>query len=540
MDSTRELLGLFSGLSEISAGKFTIGLLVLFLCLLYWYSVAPYSKLERIGIKHPKPLPFVGNMFLFQKGFFEVQQQMVKKYGRVCGYYFGRRVTIMVADPDMLKQILVKDFSNFVNRMKLNIVSKPMSDSILFLQDAEWKHVRSLLTPTFSAAKMKEMCPLINQVTDILMENLKKYADSGKSFNIHKCYGNFSMDAIASVAFGTQVDSQNNPEDPFVKHAKMFFDFSFFKPIIFLSIIFPFFMHIRNILPYTRQNEMNNFFRRVIKDIIAQRDQQPPNERRQDFLQLMLEARKSTPCTNVENFDMAQYDEWSESPSAQAAATSSSQRSPRKMLTEDNILGQAFIFFVAGYETTGNTLSFASYLLATHPECQATLLQEIDEFWELHNTPDYMNVQQLPYLDMVLAETLRMYPSGVRFGRVCKKDCVVNGQFFPEGTTLEVPVGALHYDPEFWPEPEKFKPERFTAEMKAKRHPFVYLPFGAGPRNCIGMRLAQMETKISLIRILSQYRFETCPETQIPMKVRSVGTLGPRDGLVIKIVPRRV
>uniref|UniRef100_A0A4W3JYP9 Thromboxane-A synthase n=1 Tax=Callorhinchus milii TaxID=7868 RepID=A0A4W3JYP9_CALMI len=494
MDSTRELLGLFSGLSEISAGKFTIGLLVLFLCLLYWYSVAPYSKLERIGIKHPKPLPFVGNMFLFQKGFFEVQQQMVKKYGRVCGYYFGRRVTIMVADPDMLKQILVKDFSNFVNRM----VRDTYVDSILFLQDAEWKHVRSLLTPTFSAAKMKEMCPLINQVTDILMENLKKYADSGKSFNIHKCYGNFSMDAIASVAFGTQVDSQNNPEDPFVKHAKMFFDFSFFKPIIFLSSKCQLMFY-----SMTRTGCQEGWLR--------------PG--RQDFLQLMLEARKSTPCTNVENFDMAQYDEWSESPSAQAAATSSSQRSPRKMLTEDNILGQAFIFFVAGYETTGNTLSFASYLLATHPECQATLLQEIDEFWELHNTPDYMNVQQLPYLDMVLAETLRMYPSGVRFGRVCKKDCVVNGQFFPEGTTLEVPVGALHYDPEFWPEPEKFKPERFTAEMKAKRHPFVYLPFGAGPRNCIGMRLAQMETKISLIRILSQYRFETCPETQVCLKL---------------------
>ncbi|XP_048463765.1 thromboxane-A synthase-like [Rhincodon typus] len=101
-------------------------------------------------------------------------------------YYFGRRATVVIAEPEMLKQILVKDFSNFVNRMKVSLISQPLSDSLLFLQDGDWKNVRSILTPTFSSAKMKEMCPLINQAADTLLENLKTHADSGESFDVHR------------------------------------------------------------------------------------------------------------------------------------------------------------------------------------------------------------------------------------------------------------------------------------------------------------------------------------------------------------------
>ncbi|XP_072340366.1 thromboxane-A synthase isoform X3 [Scyliorhinus torazame] len=490
-------------------------------------------------------------------GFFEGHQELVQKYGRVCGqepcirtvgkslfhYYFGRRATMLIAEPEMLKQILVKDFSNFVNRMKVVFSSKPLIDSLLFLQDADWKNVRSVLTPTFSSAKMREMCPLINQATDMLMENLKTHADSGNGFDIHRYYGCFSMDVVASVAFGTQVDSQKNPEDPFVKHAKMVFNIDFFKPLIFLSIIFPsIMMPVRHLMPRTPISQVNAFFIGVIKDIIAQRDQQPSDKRRRDFLQLMLDARISTEFTPVEKFDIANSNgQIEESPATQKANHTATENPPKvqkRILTLDKIVGQAFIFFAAGYETTSSTLAFTSFLLATHPESQELLLKEVDEFFESHTTPDYNNVQNLPYLDMVISESLRMYPPGVRFGRVCEKDCWVKGHFIPAGMIIEVPVGVLHYDPEYWREPEKFKPERFTPEMKAERHPFVYLPFGAGPRNCIGMRLALLQAKIALVRILSKYSFQTCPETQVPMQIKSSGTLGPKEGVFLKIVPR--
>ncbi|KAK4829588.1 hypothetical protein QYF61_005688 [Mycteria americana] len=128
--------------------------------------------------------------------------------------------------------------------------------------------------------------------------------------------------------------------------------------------------------------------------------------------------------------------------------------------------------------------------------------------------PDYQNVQELPYLDMVIAETLRMYPPAFRFTREAAKDCVVLGQRIPAGAVIETAVGHLHHNPEFWPEPEKFIPERFTEEAKKERHPFAYLPFGAGPRGCIGMKMGLLETKITLLRILQKFQFKACPETE--------------------------
>ncbi|KAJ6659986.1 hypothetical protein lerEdw1_018183 [Lerista edwardsae] len=152
--------------------------------------------------------------------------------------------------------------------------------------------------------------------------------------------------------------------------------------------------------------------------------------------------------------------------------------------------------------------------------------------------PDYQNILELPYLDMVIAETLRMYPPACRFTRTASKDCTVLRQRIPAGLIVEVAVGHLHYNPSIWPEPEKFIPERFTAEAKQQRHAFSYLPFGAGPRSCIGMRLALMEVKIALLRILQKVKFETCAKTQIPLQLKSQATLGPQNGIYITTVSR--
>uniref|UniRef100_A0A8C0J5J2 Thromboxane-A synthase n=1 Tax=Chelonoidis abingdonii TaxID=106734 RepID=A0A8C0J5J2_CHEAB len=311
------------------------------------------------------------------------------------------------------------------------------------------------------------------------------------------------------VAFGTHVDSQKNPDDTFVKNCKKFFEFSMLRPILILIIAFPFLMiPLSRILPNKRRDEVNGFFIKAIKNMIALRDQQ---DRRRDFLQLILDARSSTNYIG-------------------------DHKPPT--LSEDEIVGQAFIFLIGGYETTTNALSFATYLLATNPECQEKLLQEIDEFSGKHDVPDYQNIRELPYLDMVIAETLRMYPPAFRFTRETSKDCVVMGQHIPAGAVIEIAVGPLHYNPEFWPEPEKFIPERFTMEAKLQQHPFAYLPFGAGPRSCIGMRMALLEIKMTLLRILQKFRFETSPETQIPLQLTSVSSLAPKNGVYVKIVPR--
>ncbi|KAB1276711.1 Thromboxane-A synthase, partial [Camelus dromedarius] len=154
-------------------------------------------------------------------------------------------------------------------------------------------------------------------------------------------------------------------------------------------------------------------------------------------------------------------------------------------------------------------------------------------------TPEYRSLQEgLPYLDMVIAETLRMYPPAFRFTREALQDCEVLGQHIPAGTVVETAVGALHHDPKYWPSPETFDPERFTAEAQRSRRPFTYLPFGAGPRSCLGVRLGLLEVKLTLLHVLRKFQFEACPETQIPLQLESKSALGPKNGVYVKIISR--
>uniref|UniRef100_A0A8C4LKD7 unspecific monooxygenase n=1 Tax=Equus asinus TaxID=9793 RepID=A0A8C4LKD7_EQUAS len=144
----------------------------------------------------------------------------------------------------------------------------------------------------------------------------------------------------------------------------------------------------------------------------------------------------------------------------------------------------------------------------------------------------------MEYLDMVLNETLRLFPIADRLERVCKKDVEINGVFIPKGTTVMMPIFVLHQHPEFWPEPEEFRPERFSKKNKDSINPYTYLPFGTGPRNCIGMRFAIVNIKLAVVRVLQNFSFKPCKETQIPLKLVSQGLIRPEKPIVLKVESR--
>ncbi|XP_053465015.1 thromboxane-A synthase isoform X1 [Nycticebus coucang] len=524
---------------EVSVPMVTVALSVMLLALLKWYSMSAFSRLEKLGIRHPKPSPFIGNLTFFRQGFWESQLELRRLYGPLCGYYLGRRIFIVLSEPDMIKQVLVENFSNFTNRTASGLEFKPVANSVLFLRDKRWEEVRGVLTPAFSPEKLNELTPLISQACDLLLAHLKGYAESGEAFDIQRCYGCYTTDVIASVAFGTRVDSWRAPEDPFVEHCRRFFQFNIPRPLLVLILSFPSIMvPLARILPNKNRDELNGFFNKLIRSVIALRDQQAAEERRRDFLQMVLDARNSSSPVGVKDFDIV-GEVFS---STKCQVDPSRQRPPRALsqpLSVDEVVGQAFIFLIAGYEIVTNTLSFATYLLATNPDCQEKLLKEVDLFQEKHAAPEYCSLQEgLPYLDMVIAETLRMYPPAFRFTREAAQDCEVLGQHIPAGTVLEMAVGALHHDPEHWPSPEIFNPERFTDEAQQQRQPFTYLPFGAGPRSCLGVRLGLLEVKLTLLHVLSKFRFQVCPETQVPLQLESKSALGPKNGVYVKIVPR--
>jgi len=212
-----------------------------------------------------------------------------------------------------------------------------------------------------------------------------------------------------------------------------------------------------------------------------------------------------------------------------------------KRLTLDELVAQCVIFFVAGYHTSSATLSFASYLLALNQDVQKKVHQELKQvLQETNGLLTYEAVQKMKYLDNVISETLRLYPPAFKLSRISETNYKLRdtGVTIPKGMTLSVPVYAMHRDPELFQNPEHFNPDRFSPEQRAKQIPYSYMPFGAGPRNCVGMRFALLEIKVCLVQIICNFHISACPETKVPLEFgRSRNLLQPNN-IVLRIVSR--
>ncbi|XP_017669140.1 PREDICTED: cytochrome P450 3A9-like [Lepidothrix coronata] len=492
----------------------TWALLLLFVALLVVYGTWPFGVFKKLGIPGPRPLPFFGTCLEYRKGFLEFDSDCFKKYGKVWGIYDGRQPVLAVTDPQIIKSVLVKDcYSTFTNRRRVDLAGV-LINAISLAEDEQWKRLRTVLSPTFTSGKLKEMFPIIKHYGEVLVKNVEKQLEKDNSLSVKDIFGSYSMDVVTSTSFGVNIDSMNNPKDPFVREMKKLVKFDFFDPLFILSFVFPF------VTPLLAKMNLSffpadavDFFMRSIGKIKEDREKEA-HKGRVDFLQLMIESQNS--------------------PSHENKETNHSY----KALTDVEVLSQAFIFIFAGYEPTSNTLCYLAYELAMHPDVQQKVLEEIDKVLPNKAPLTYDAIMKLEYLDMTVSETLRMYPLGGRLERTCKKDVEINGVIIPKGTVVTIPPYVLHRNPEYWPNPEEFRPERFSKENKESIDPYTYLPFGAGPRNCIGMRFALLTLKVAITSLLQHFTFQTCKETQIPMKLSSKGLLIPEKPIILKLVPR--
>ncbi|XP_063958640.1 cytochrome P450 3A24-like isoform X2 [Lytechinus pictus] len=487
----------------------------------------------RKGIKCPRPLPLFGNILSTTKGFYLYMYNCKEKYGKIFGFYLFRRPVVVISDPDILKDILVKSFSKFTNHDTFVLKNRPLDQSLLDLRDQRWKDVRTVITPTFSALKMKQMSPLINECCDVLVTYLQKKREEDNDISIFSVFESFTTDGIAECAFGLQVDAQNNPDNQFVKHAKAIMEASVKSPVAMLAGIFPPSAYLFNALDIGLiPAATRTFFRDVVVKAIDMR-KQSPNSERKDFLQLMMNAHNDDDIGSKVNKDTNDLhnliEEHSDNP------LSSTQKT---QLTMDEIFAQALLFFAGGYDTTSLTLGFLAYSLATNPDIQDQLIKEVDEMTPTRDSVDYNAVAKMSLLDMVVCETLRLYPPAVVGERCCGETHTVRGLTIEKGSQIFYSMYNIHRDPSLWPEPEKFDPSRFSKQNRANRHPMAWIPFGAGPRNCIGMRFALMEIKMATVRILQKFRFVPSANTVIPVKFGTGENLKPDGGMFLGIEER--
>ncbi|KAM7394532.1 hypothetical protein PAMP_021329 [Pampus punctatissimus] len=427
-----------------------VALITLFFVYAYW----PYGTFKKLGIPGPKPVPFFGTMLAYRKN------------------------------------------------LRLN---GPLYDAVSIAEDDQWRRIRSVLSPSFTSGRLKEMFGIMKHHSANLVSNMKKKADKDEVLELKEFFGPYSMDVVTSTSFSVDIDSLNNPSDPFVTNIKKMLKFDFLNPLFLIVAFFPFMAPIFEKLEFSFfPASVMDFFYTALQKIKSNREASKKGSR-VDFLQLMIDSQNNN------------------NPSGVALD---------KGLSDHEILSQAMIYLFAGYETSSSTLTFLAYNVAINPHVMKKLQEEIDSTF-----PDKA-LMQMEYLDSVFNESLRLYPIAPRLERVAKASVEINGLVIPKDMVVMVPTWALHRDPELWPEPEEFKPERFSKENKETIDPYTHMPFGAGPRNCIGMRFALLMMKLAIVEILQSYSFSVCKETEVPCELDVQGLLMPKRPIKLKLVPR--
>ncbi|GLH10362.1 Probable cytochrome P450 6t1 [Gryllus bimaculatus] len=461
---------------------------------LYYWGTRNYDFFERVP-GGPLPalrprLPFAGSFWPMFLGT-EPMPDLVKRLydsgagHRAVGLFDFRRPMYMIRDPALLKQVTVKDFDHFVNHQKP--VVKDM--------DPRWREMRATLSPAFTSSKLKGMFGLIQTCARQLAQHVSgQHTQGGKDvleLDIKDLYTRFTNDIIATTAFGLSVDSLKNPKNEFYMMGMETTTPSLKQILVVIGfLLFP---KLTKALGGRLMPKKNiDFFDSLVHDTIRERREK--GIFRPDMLQLLMQAQAGQ--LKAESEEEKQNEE----------------RTTKYKLEDVDITAQALVFFFAGFETSATALCFITYAIATHPEVQKRLQNEVDEAM-MHTNGDltYETVQGMKYLDMVVSEALRLYPPGIATDRQCSGDITIpanNGEpalHFKDDDVLWIPVCGIHRDPQYWHDPEKFDPERFSDENKQNIKPFTYMPFGFGPRICIGQRFALLEVKLALIYMVANF-----------------------------------
>ncbi|PSN36238.1 Cytochrome P450 6k1 [Blattella germanica] len=378
--------------------------------------------------------------------------------------------TLVLRDPEVIKQVLLKDFEYFHQRVFYFKEDKdPLAANLFTVGGSRWKTMRTKLNPGFTPSKMRLMFSTMVNTTDQLVYHIESL---GEIVEIKDIFKRFTMDVIASIAFGIETNCLKDSDNDFIRWGNKVFEatplsglrnfINFVLPKLASIIYIPFF-----------SKEITDHFCGLVWSTIDYRNKH--SIKRNDFMQMLMQLREKGYIDDDEN------------PSATRNV---------------DITAQAVIFFTAGFETTATSLSFCIHELAMNSSVQARLYDEVCCVLDKHDG----NVTK--------------YPPGAILTRKCCKDFVLPGSdnvVLEAGTPIIVPILGLHHDPRYFPDPDNFNPERFSEENKNSISPYVYLPFGGGPRNCIAARFAMMEMKVAIAVLLKKYEIQPCSTTVHPL-----------------------
>ncbi|KAM3961539.1 cytochrome P450 6B6-like [Aphomia sociella] len=479
-----------------------ITIILALIIFLYLYNVRNFDYWEKRGVKYEKPVLLFGsaiNNYLLRESLTTSTTKQYNSYPNeaLVGGFRSTTPILVIRDPELAKQVIVSDFYYFHERGIVPGKSlEPLLRNLFFGEGDLWRLLRQRITPAFTSGKLKAMFPLIVERAEHLRARALKAAVTGRAIDARDLMARYTTDFIGACGFGLDADSLNEEDSAFRKLGRDIFTFNFRDAFITL---------LKDMFPSMARNLklMGKIERELIllvKEILRKRNYKP--SQRHDFIDLLLECKNQGTVVgeSIEHFNK-----------------DGTPKQAKLEFDEIIIAAQVFVFFAAGFETSSSATSYTLHQLAYYPEVQKKVHQDIDKVLAKHdNKLSYDAIKEMTYLEWTFKEGMRMFPSLGYLMRICKKKYTIpdHNITIDEGVNILIPIEGFHNDPQYWDNPQEFRPDRFDPDEFNALQKSVYLPFGDGPRNCIGARLGLMQSLAGLAAILSQFSVEPAPETK--------------------------
>ncbi|XP_062218608.1 cytochrome P450 711A1-like [Phragmites australis] len=511
--------------------------------LIYFY--APFWSVRRVP-GPPTRFP-LGHLHLLAKNGPDVFRAIAKKYGPIFRFHMGRQPLVIVANAELCKEVGIKKFKDIRNRSTPPPTVGSLHQDALFLtRDSTWSAMRNTVVPLYQPARLAGLIPVMQSYVDALVANIAGCPDQDC---IPFCQLSLRMaiDIIGKTAFGIEFGLSKNAADDggresdggegddnvreFLKEYKRSMEFMKMDLSSSLSTILGLFLpciqttckRLLRRVPGTADYKMDENESRLCRrldaiiaerrrDRAARRDDGTAPSAPLDFIAALLDAMESG--GGAKEF----------------------------ALEDRHVRALAYEHLIAGTKTTAFTLSSVVYLVSCHPRVEEKLLREVDGFAPPHGrAPDADELQsRFPYLDQVIKEAMRFHLVSPLIARQTSELVEIGGYVLPKGTYVWLAPGVLARDAAQFPDPEEFRPERFATdgEEERARHPYAHIPFGVGPRACIGHKFALQQLKLAVVQLYRRYVFRHSPAMESPIEFDFDLVLAFRHGVKLRAIRR--
>lgn len=434
-----------------------------------------YNYWKKKNIPSPPAWPVFGNYansLLQRKTIGETAQDICRQFpdASVIGAFFGPEPVLIAQDPEVIKLIMSKDFFYFNGREISAYASKEKEIHNLFTGHGDyWKVLRQNMTPLFSSAKMRKMYNFIEKCAHTFENMLDKDIAISRDVNVVDLMQRFTMQCIGACVFGVETNTlENSNSNPFKNAGKDIVEFS--KLVALKGNIRSIWPSVFYGLGFTLRTKELDTFNNILDAVFKQRGH--GKAEREDFIDLILSWREKETLTGE----------------SMKSRHSTEVKTASISIDDTLLLSHAVLFFSAGFETSAISSAYTLFELAKNKKALNKVYEEVDAYLlKYNNKINYDCISELPYLEACFNEAMRLYPVlSVITREVMQNYTLPNGVTLERGLPIHIPVYHIHHNPDHFPNPEEFRPERFYGEEKSNIRSHTYMPFGEGPRLCLG------------------------------------------------------